>query len=366
MTKYLLSVLCLIPYFSFAQLTDLPQGGNKRASVSEDVGITHVTITYNRPRVKGRDGKIWGTLIPVGYTDQGFGTSKAAPWRAGANENTTIEFSTDVMIEGQPLPAGKYGFFIAYDPNESTLIFSKNSTSWGSFYYNPDEDALRVKVKPQNLDQKVEWLKYEFMNQTDTTAVVGLQWEKLMIPFTISTDYTNIQLTSIRNQLRSGLNGYWEVWNAAADWCVRHHTNLEEGLLWADSATSDNFGGGGRSYAALVTKSELLEDLGRTNEAKATMQKALPYGSMIDVHIYARQLLAAGKKKEALAAFTLNYNKYPGQFMTLVGMARGNSAVGDYKTALKYAQQAEPLVDQLNKGPLEIMIDKLKNGQDIN
>src|ERR1700747_2672740 len=96
-------------YSSFSQiiLTALPNGGNKKASVSELIGITDVTIHYNRPGVKGRDGKIWGQLIPVGFTDQGFGSSKAAPWRAGANENTTIEFSTDVTVEGQPLAAGK-------------------------------------------------------------------------------------------------------------------------------------------------------------------------------------------------------------------------------------------------------------------
>ena len=96
-----------------AQLTSLPSGGNKKASVSERVGLTDITIHYDRPAVKGREGQIWGKLIPVGYTDPGFGTSKAAPWRAGANENTTFEFSTDVKIEGQPLGAGKYGFFIA-------------------------------------------------------------------------------------------------------------------------------------------------------------------------------------------------------------------------------------------------------------
>ena len=112
-----------------------PDGGNKKAMVGERIGITDVTIHYDRPGVKGREGKIWGQLVHTGYADLGFGTSKAAPWRAGANENTTIEFSTDVMIEGQTLPAGKYGFFIAYDPNECTLIFSKNTTSWGSFFY---------------------------------------------------------------------------------------------------------------------------------------------------------------------------------------------------------------------------------------
>lgn len=117
-----------------AQLTGLPDGGNKRAMVGERVGLTDVTISYNRPGVKGREGKIWGQLIPAGFNDLGFGTSKAAPWRAGANENTIIEFSTDVKVEGQSLPAGRYGFFVAYDPNECTLIFSKNSSSWGSFF----------------------------------------------------------------------------------------------------------------------------------------------------------------------------------------------------------------------------------------
>src|SRR5580692_6961028 len=106
------------------------------------------------PDVKGREGQIWGKLIPEGYADLGFGTSKAAPWRAGSNENTTIEFSTDVLVNGQPLAAGKYGFFVAYDPNECTLIFSKNSTSWGSFFYDQNEDALRVKVAPVPMDKE--------------------------------------------------------------------------------------------------------------------------------------------------------------------------------------------------------------------
>ncbi|HEX5652268.1 MAG TPA: DUF2911 domain-containing protein, partial [Chitinophagaceae bacterium] len=139
---------CSIYLYSQIPLTVLPSGGNKKASVSERVGLTDITIHYDRPAVKGREGKIWGQLVHTGFTDQGFGSSKAAPWRAGANENTTIEFNNDIKIEGQPLKAGKYGFFIAYDPHEPTLIFSKNSGAWGSYYYNEKEDALRVKVKP--------------------------------------------------------------------------------------------------------------------------------------------------------------------------------------------------------------------------
>jgi hypothetical protein len=86
----------------FAQgLSIAPDGGNKKASVNEIIGITNVTIHYDRPGVKGREGKIWGGLVPYGFTDQGFGTSRAAPWRAGANENTTISFSTDVEMKPQ-------------------------------------------------------------------------------------------------------------------------------------------------------------------------------------------------------------------------------------------------------------------------
>src|SRR6201986_4091731 len=132
---FLLLIIIQIAFGSLAkaQLVTLPRGGNKRALVSEQIGITDVTIRYSRPGVKQREGHIWGELIPVGFSELGYGFKKPAPWRAGANENTTIEFSTDVKIEGQDLPAGRYGFFVAYSPNECILIFSKNSTSWGNF-----------------------------------------------------------------------------------------------------------------------------------------------------------------------------------------------------------------------------------------
>src|SRR5579872_6068461 len=127
-----------------AQLLVPADGGSVKASVSERIGITDVTINYGRPAVKGREGKIWGGLVYTGFQNQGFGSGKDAPWRAGANENTTIEFSTDVLVEGHPLHAGKYGFFVAYGPASCTLIFSSNSTSWGSFFYDDKEDVLRV------------------------------------------------------------------------------------------------------------------------------------------------------------------------------------------------------------------------------
>jgi tetratricopeptide (TPR) repeat protein len=325
--------------FSQIPLTVLPSGGNKKAMVKEQIGLTKVAINYDRPGVKGREGKIWGQLIHVGFIDQGFGSSKSAPWRAGANENTTIEFSTDIKIEGRDLPAGKYGFFIAYDPNECTLIFSKNSGSWGSYFYNEKEDALRVKVKPVALDKSVEWLKYEFSNETENSATIALQWEKLMIPFKVEVDYVKDQLQSFRNELRTDKGFIWQSWEQGANWCLQRNVNLEEALAWADSAISPGFEGN-KSFRAWSTKAQLLAKLGKGEEALALMKQALPNASMIEVHQYGRQLLTQKKNKEALEIFKSNYDKNPNQFTTLMGLVRGYSANGDYKNALKYANQA--------------------------
>jgi len=364
-----ISILIALMYITHtlsAQLTTPPNGGNKKAVVGERIGITDVTIHYDRPGVKGRENKVWGQLVQAGYNDLGFGNTKTAPWRAGANENTTIEFSTDVKIEGQPLAAGKYGFFIAYDPNECTLIFSKNSSSWGSFFYDEKEDALRVKVKPVATNNSVEWLKYEFTNETDNSATVALQWEKLMIPFKVEVDLQATQLASFRSELRTDKGFLWETWAQAAQWCVDNNTNLEQALLWSDTATSRNFGGD-HSFQSWSTKAQVLNKLGRTAEADATMKKALPYASVFELHQYGRQLLAQKKNKEALEIFKMNYDKNPNEFTTLMGLTRGYAANGDNKTALKYANMAMPLApDAQNKSNVQNIIQKLQDGKDIN
>jgi len=307
-------------------------------------------------------------LIPAGFVDQGFGTSKAAPWRAGANENTTIEFSNDVKIEGQPLPAGKYGFFVAYDPNECTLIFSKNSTSWGSFFYDDKEDALRVKVKPVAMDKNVEWLKYEFTNQTENSATIALQWEKLSIPFKVEVDYIKTQLESFRRELRSekNFNPGWQSFVQAAQFTANRNVDLEEGLSWANRAISEPFVGQ-TNFMTLSTKANVLSKLGRDTEADSAMKQALPLGSMQELHAYGRQLLQQKRVKDALEVFQLNFKKNPNQFTTLMGLVRGYSANADYKNALKYAQLALPLSPPgANKTNVENMIDKLKKGEDVN
>ena len=365
---FLLQFLLFAAATAFSQitLTQLPSGGNKKAFTGERVGLTDIVIRYDRPAVKGREGKIWGELVHTGFVDQGFGSARQAPWRAGANENTTIEFSNDVTIEGQPLKAGKYGVFIAYDPNESTLIFSKNANSWGSYYYNESEDALRVKVKPQKQNTMVERLRYEFMNQDEAGATIALLWENLSIPFRVETNYVQDQLESFRKELRTERGFYWLAWEQAAQWCLQRNVNLEQALQWADSASGPSFGGA-TEFRPQATKAQLLEKLGRKAEATALMQKALPMASMQEIHGYARSLLAQQRTAEALAAFQLNHKKHPAQFTTLVGMARGYAASKDYKSALKYANQALPAApNELNRKFLADAIEKLKQGKDIN
>ena len=363
-------IFCFAVFCSFqftnAQLITSADGGSRKAMVSERIGVTDVTISYGRPGVKGREGKIWGTLVPYGFNDLNYGTSKLAPWRAGANENTTIEFSTDVKINNMNLPAGKYGFFIAVGPTESTLIFSKNNWSWGSFFYKSSEDALRVQVKQIPLDKSVEWLKYEFINQTPNSAVIALQWEKLMFAFKAEVDVNKTQLESFRRELQNSKGFDWQPWVQAADWCADNNTNLTEALVWADYAISGSFVGE-RNFKTLAAKARLLSMGGNSNESALLMKEALLLGSMIQIHGYARQLLTSNRITEAAEVFKYNYKKYPNQFTTNMGMARALSSEGNYKGAIVYATAALPQApDAANKQFVKDIINKLIAGKDIN
>jgi tetratricopeptide (TPR) repeat protein len=349
-----------------AQNLTTPTGGSNKASVSEQVGITHITIHYGRPGVKGREGKIWGQLVPYGFTDLGFGHRKPSPWRAGANENTTIEFSTDVKIEGKDLKAGKYGLHIAVNENESMVIFSKNTTSWGSFFYEESEDALRVNIKNERTEQHTEWLRFDFLNQTNNSATVALSWEKMRFPFKVEVDVHNTVLAGFRKDLRTTPGFSWQSWNQAANYCLQNNVNLEEGLQWAEQSITAAFIGEA-NFQTLSTKAQFLAKLGKATDSEATMKKALEKGNANQLHQYGRQLLNQKKATEALAVFKLNATKHNNAWPTHVGLARGYSATGDYKSALKFAKLAlAEAPDDLNKKSLEGMIKTLESGKDVN
>jgi hypothetical protein len=178
----ILSVLLIWPSTALGQEKEVRK--SLMASVMQRLGVdTDITIVYSRPGVKGR--KIWGELVPFGMAPGNeYSNNNPYPWRAGANENTTIEFSKDVLVEGNKLPAGKYGIHMIPSEKDWTIIFSKNSEGWGSFAYNKDEDALRITVTPVEAPHK-EWLSYGFEDLAGTSATACLHWEKLKVPFKI-------------------------------------------------------------------------------------------------------------------------------------------------------------------------------------
>jgi hypothetical protein len=364
--RFALLLLFVTPAFGqIMPLTLAPDGGNKKASVSEQIGIVKISITYSRPGVRGREGKIYNTPVAhYGFVDQGHGTSHAAPWRAGANENTAITFSHPVKVEGQDLPAGSYGFFIALGEEESTLIFSKISNSWGSFYYDPTQDALRVAVKNVSLEKSVEWLKYEFTNQTDNSVVIAMSWEKRTIPFKVEADIHALQIAAFESDFRTTRPYYDYI--AAADYCVRNNVALDKALAWIDRGTYFRVMGE-KNFRTLSTRASVLIAMNRIEEAKRVMQEAIPLGNVTDVHYYGRTLLNLKQADEAFRIFKFNYDKNPNVFTTNVGMGRGYSAIGDYKKAMTYLKAALPQApDELNRTSVEGMLRKLESRQDVN
>ena len=372
MKKYL-SLLFIVSFWATtlsAQIpynAAMPNGYTKKASVSEQVGLTEVLITYHRPAVKGREGKIWGGVIHKGFVDAGFGSGKPAPWRAGANETTTIQFDKDVVVEGKQLPKGKYGLYIAYDSLESTIIFSKMNDAWGSFFYDEKDDVLRVKVKPQMIDKSVEHLKYEFTAQTPGSAIVALSWEKKLIPFKIEVDHLKQQFDAfvIESQQPRGFTS--QGLNIAASWALQNNYNLEKALDWATLATKNSFPGDPTSFPAIATKAAILDKLGKSAESESVMKASLPLANPMQLLQYGRQLIAAKKFKAALEVFQFSYTKHGDQFITLTGMARGLSATGDFAKALEFANKAMPLApNDQSKQAVQTMIEKLKLGKDVN
>ncbi len=354
-------------------LTLPPSGNNQKASVTQYVGPVRVTIDYSSPAVRSADGKdrrgqIWGKLVPYGLADLGpFGNRKPDPWRAGANENTVFEVSNNVTIEGKPLPAGRYGLHMIPGPEEWTMIFSKNASAWGSFFYDESDDALRVTVKPRTHDYR-EWLTYEFTTRRPTEATAELQWEELSVPWTVRVEKPEeIYVSKLRQELTTVPGFNYQGYVTAAQYLLTANTNLDLALQWAEAAVSLPFIGEA-NFNTLSTKARVLSKLGRDPEAAKLMQTAvrLPGTTAIEIHQYARQLQADRKKDEAIAMFKYNAERNGDAWPVHVGLARAYAAEGDTKKALEHAQKALPQApDPVNRQNLESMIKTFSEGHNI-
>lgn len=366
----LLNVFLFCAVLVFAQgITTPPSGDNQKSEVSQWIGPVKVTISYSSPDVHGpngedRKGKIWGGPAHYGYVDQGYGPAKAAPWRAGANENTTITFSHDVMIGGKSVKAGKYGLFLDVEKDKPwTWIISKDANSWGSYFYNAEHDAARVEAKPQDCEY-TEWLTYSFDNRKPNTATAYLQWENKRAGFAIDVPNVNdIYVSTILDELRGTTAGFqYEPHLNAALFTAETKSNLEQGLKWADLAISDPFFGQ-ENFNSLSVKAQVLAAMNREADADAVMDKAIkhPTATVQLIHQYGRTLLQAGKNQKALEVFQYNAKSHPEEkFTPNVGLARAYTALGDKKNAIKYWELALKNVPENQKQNMAFYEGELK------
>ncbi|HEY5078283.1 MAG TPA: DUF2911 domain-containing protein [Opitutaceae bacterium] len=336
------------------------------ASVSQTIGITEVKVSYHRPSVLKR--RIWGGLVPYGFNDLGFGSSKAAPWRAGANENTTISFQHDAMFGGSPIAAGTYGLFMALaEDGTVTVILSHDAGSWGSFFYDPGHDALRVTTKLEDSPFH-ELLTYEFGDVTENFAVLALSWGGKRIPVPIRVDTVAVTEATLKQELSSSKGFQYQAWLAASAYLLQNNVDLPLALEWAEHSVSDS-NSGERNFNTLSNKASVLFKMGREAECNSTMDEAMKFATVLDMHQYGRSLLKLGRKERALEVFKKNAGEHPGVWPVDYGLARGYSAMGDYKAALEALTKAQaelPKGDALNGAAIKINLDKLQRGVDIN
>jgi hypothetical protein len=352
---------------SNAQMDVPPNGGNIKASITEEVGITAITINYSRPGVKGREGKIWGTLVPYGFNSPSLISQKAnSPWRAGANEATTISFEHDVKVEGEDIKAGTYALFMAAEPDSALLIFSRQKEAWGSFFYRPEDDVLRVKVKSTPLDKPVERLKYEFVDHKEKSCTVALQWEKRSIPFKIEVDVDNIVLARVREQMISG-KGFASGNLLHASWYfLTKNSNLEEVLGWAQRAIT-GFPYGQSQFENYRTLATAYEKLSRPSQADSVMNEALEIANANQYISYGRAQLAQKRTDRALEVMQAAQAKFGDTYVVNNALSYAWSAKGDYARALEHATKARSqAATPQAKATVSVNIDKLKTGKDIN
>jgi hypothetical protein len=320
---------------------------SQRGVTTQTIGISTITIDYSRPLAGSRE--VWGKTVPYGKV-----------WRSGANENTTIAFSDDVMIEGKPLAAGTYGLHMIPDKDQWTIILSKNSTSWGSFSYDEKEDALRVTVKP-TADQNFDTLTYTFDDVKPDSALATMRWEKVAVPFRVSVDVKAVTLKSIRNQLRSVGGFTWAGYDEAANWCLDNNYNLEEALKWEDTSIQNE-----DRFENLETKSRILDAMGKKDEAAKTLSAAFAKANATQLYVYARGLQRAGDAKRAFELYPQVAKRDPNHWLSHLAQARLASHSGDYAVASKEMKLAIAGAPDANKPFLEPMLAKLETKSDIN
>ena len=344
MKAFLTTAILLVSASAHAQVALKTPEQSPAATVGQTVGMTEISVVYHRPAVGGRP--IWGQLVPYGE-----------PWRAGANENTTIVFSSDVKVGGKPLKAGTYGLHMIPTAKDWTIAFSNMSAAWGSFTYDQKEDALRVTVTPRATTASVERLLYRFDDPTDTKTTLVLAWEKLEVPITLEVETPKVVMASVRQQLRGQAGFSWEGYNQAANYWLKNGGPLDEAGKLIDRSIQMN-----ENYQNLTTKAAIVEKQGNAKAAADLRAKAQTVATENDLNQAAFQLLRTDKKPDdALKLFQSTLARYPDSLLAHVGVGEVLAGKGDKAGATaEYTKALAISKDPAQKKRIEGRIAKLK------
>jgi tetratricopeptide (TPR) repeat protein len=316
---------------------------SQAAKVSQRVGLTDITVTYHRPAVRART--VWGDVVPYGQV-----------WRAGANENTVVSFSTPVQVGGQTLPAGDYGLHMIPAKGDWTIILSKDSSAWGSFFYDEARDAVRLTTTPTAESAHQEYLSYSFEAPAPGAVVLTLRWEKLAVPIPIAVDTATIVTDSLERELRGLAGFFWQPFAQAASWTATNGKDLERASTWANRAVTMN-----RNYQTLRAQAQVLEKKGDAAGAASIRAEALKLASEADINAYGYELLGAGKVEDAIAAFRKNVADHPQSWNTYDSLGEALATKGQHAEAIVQYQKALEMVgDDTNKKRIEGILARLR------
>ena len=234
----------------------MPQA-SPSASISQKVGLTDVQVVYSRPSTRGR--KIFGELVPYGQV-----------WRTGANSATTLEFSTEVIIDGRTVPAGKYALYTIPGKSEWTIVLSKNTELWGALGYSDADDLMRFAVTPNKLSRKYETFEISFNNMTDNAADLSMKWENTRVDFRISTEVDPIVMAQIQEMVIDAKTDNPSLLYASASYYFNNNKDLNQAYEWIKASTASD-----PKYWTMHLKAKIEKALGKKTEALASAKESM-------------------------------------------------------------------------------------------
>ncbi|GAB4234557.1 MAG: hypothetical protein Tsb0034_08240 [Ekhidna sp.] len=332
-----------------------------KASVVQRIGITDIKIDYFRPSVNGR--QIWGQLVPYGYQSIAADGANTAPWRMGANNNTTIEFNHPLKIQNKQLEAGKYALFSAIrEDGTAYVLISKNHSGWGSMHYKEDDVIMKYNTKMDSTDTFYEQLAFMFEEVSNDSAKLNMKWENLQITIPIKVNTKELAYQYLLSNQRSfdainpGTSSSWH--QAAALYLMNNKFHLDQALEWSNNAI-DESRGGIRSFPNLTTNTILKALNGQPEEANEVLKEAFDVAPNLNIMVFfgnqANTFQLTNIAKENYLDALKKFPKATNAWYVRYQLSQIYLDEGDKKKFIKLIDQAINDAPEGYKNPIEIL-----------